>query len=191
MEMFYNDSSPITEVAPCIFHAKFLTPEYCKYLIQLCEAHNYWRTDLATYNTCDINFEVHYPEVFDQLSNAFTNRFRHNQVQEYLRTEFTDFYTIFAVKYAMGEENVTSLGLPCDDSFLTASIKLSDEYTGAELNFPNQDYDNSECEVGDLILFPGSLTHPHESLELASGTKYSLTMWSKYPDLELHEKTPY
>lgn len=187
MDMFYDDL-PITEVAPCVFHTKFLTPEYCKYIIQLCDAHNYWTTDLASYATCDIPFEIHFPDLVDSLQKAFVNRFRHGQLQEYLRSEFTDFYTIFAIKYQAGTQ--TSLALHSDDSYITASIKLNDDYEGGELNFPRQEYTNKDCEVGDVIVFPGSLSHPHECLELASGTKYSLTLWTKYPDIDYGDDEP-
>ena len=72
-----------------------------------------------------------------------------------------------------------------DDSYITGSIKLNNDYTGAELLFPRQKFSNKDVQVGDLLLFPGEVTHPHKCAPLKSGEKYSLTMWTK--DIEKDE----
>ena len=83
----------------------------------------------------------------------------------------------FIIKYEMNKQR--DLPLHSDASLVTGSIKLNDKYTGGELYFPRQDFKNTDIPVGKCILFPGQVTHPHTSLELQSGTKWSLTIWSK------------
>ena len=72
----------------------------------------------------------------------------------------------------------TQLNLHCDASLVTGSVKLNDDYKGAELVFPRQKFSNKDVPVGKCILFPGQLTHGHECQELVSGVKYSLTIWT-------------
>jgi len=86
----------------------------------------------------------------------------------------------FVMRYAMDTQR--KLNLHTDASLVTGSVKLNDDYEGAELLFPRQGISNKDIPVGKCILFPGTVTHGHECTELKSGVKYSLTMWtSRYP----------
>ena len=179
----------VTEVADCIFHAKFLTPEFCKYILSICEAHKYWETNEEDeFKTQDIYFEHNYPSLFETISHGYDTEFR-ERLSSHLLTDLTDMRSIFAIKYAEGVQ--TCLPLHNDESWLSGSIKLNNEYEGAELYFPRQNYSNKECEVGDILLWPANFTHPHECKELTAGIKYSLTLWSKYPENPPKEKEVY
>ena len=86
----------------------------------------------------------------------------------------------FVMRYAMDTQR--KLNLHTDASLVTGSVKLNDDYEGAELLFPRQNFSNKDIPVGKCLLFPGAVTHGHECTELKSGVKYSLTMWSsRYP----------
>ena len=54
-------------------------------------------------------------------------------------------------------------------------------YAGAALAFPRQGYDNTDQPIGSLLVWPSLVTHPHEATQLASGTKYALTIWCELP----------
>lgn len=82
----------------------------------------------------------------------------------------------FVMRYALDTQS--SLKIHCDASLVTGSVKLNDNYEGAELYFPRQKISNKHIPVGKCILFPGQVTHGHECQELVSGVKYSLTIWS-------------
>ena len=82
----------------------------------------------------------------------------------------------FVMRYSMDTQ--TKLNLHCDASLLTGSVKLNDNYEGADLVFPRQKFSNKDVPVGKCILFPGQLTHGHECQKLISGVKYSLTIWT-------------
>jgi predicted 2-oxoglutarate/Fe(II)-dependent dioxygenase YbiX len=60
-------------------------------------------------------------------------------------------------------------------------VKLNDDYEGAELSFPRQGVSNAGLAVGELVAWPSLVTHPHESLPIRSGVKYSLTIWCELP----------
>jgi len=83
----------------------------------------------------------------------------------------------FLIKYSLDTQK--SLRLHNDHSLVSGSIKLNDNYSGGVLNFPRQNYNNKDQEVGDLIMWPGQVTHAHESTEIEEGVKYSLTIWTK------------
>jgi hypothetical protein len=84
---------------------------------------------------------------------------------------------VFVMKYNLSGQ--TSLGLHHDASLVTGSVKLNSDYKGAELSFPRQGFTNEDVPVGDIILFPGQVTHGHRCEELEGGTKYSLTIWTR------------
>jgi hypothetical protein len=82
----------------------------------------------------------------------------------------------FTMRYSMDTQ--TSLGFHTDASLVTGSVKLNDDYEGAELIFPHQNFSNKDVPVGHCILFPSQVTHGHKVEPLKSGVKYSLTMWT-------------
>lgn len=84
---------------------------------------------------------------------------------------------LFIIRY--NTKTQKSLNLHHDLSLVSGSVKLNDNYKGAELYFPRQKMHNRDIEVGDLILWPSQVTHPHESLPIYEGTKYSLVLWTR------------
>ena len=90
--------------------------------------------------------------------------------------EYMGLRDAFTMRYAMDTQK--SLGLHTDASLITGSVKLNDNYEGATLYFPRQDFTNLDVPVGSCILFPSQVTHGHYVDELRSGVKYSLTMWT-------------
>jgi hypothetical protein len=90
--------------------------------------------------------------------------------------EYMGLRDAFTMKYTMDSQR--SLGLHTDASLITGSVKLNDNYEGATLYFPRQEFDNIDVPVGSCLLFPGQVTHGHYVDELKSGVKYSLTMWT-------------
>lgn len=90
--------------------------------------------------------------------------------------EYMGLRDAFTMRYAMDTQK--SLGLHTDASLITGSVKLNDNYEGATLYFPRQDFTNLDVPVGSCILFPSQVTHGHYVDELQSGVKYSLTMWT-------------
>ncbi len=87
----------------------------------------------------------------------------------------------FVLKYTMSTQQ--SMNLHHDMSLLSVSVLLNSEFTGCNLVFPRQHWSNLGVNVGDLILFPGMITHPHFVTALTSGQRYSLTGWLRGPDL--------
>ena len=91
----------------------------------------------------------------------------------------------FTMRYSIDTQ--TTLGLHTDASLFTGSVKLNDNYSGAELIFPRQNFTNKDVPVGKCLLFPGMVTHGHSVNELMGGVKYSLTMWTSRYKGDLNE----
>ena len=86
----------------------------------------------------------------------------------------------FVMRYSVDTQK--DLPLHTDASLVTGSIKLNDDYEGADLVYPRQNFSNKDIPVGKCILFPGMVTHGHACQTLTKGVKYSFTIWSnRYP----------
>jgi len=160
-----------------ILCCKFLTQEGVDILMYCIESQGEWTSNHKDrdYSTQDMHLNVCLPDL-------------HSMFVEYLEKEIyplaSHFWDIpefvvkdiFVVKYTLDTQ--TSLKPHHDSSFITGSVKLNDGYEGALLNFPRKKFTNKDIEVGDLLLWPGNITHRHESTSLLKGEKYSLTIWS-------------
>ena len=58
---------------------------------------------------------------------------------------------------------------------------LNDNYKGSLLKFPRQNFDNKDIPKGWSMVWPSTVTHPHETTPLKKGTKYTLSSWSHPP----------
>ena len=181
---FYSDSSPIVYVPT---HNKYevignemllidyLTPSMCDDLIDIADGDGEWGSlDYDDFPAREIRLkklglwdqmERHWEESIYPIVHSFWRPFRMHGIRD-----------AFVLRYSLDTQ--TKLNLHCDASVLTGSVKLNDNYEGADLVFPRQKFSNKDVPVGKCILFPGQLTHGHECQELISGVKYSLTVWS-------------
>ena len=177
-DIFYRYPE-IQEVGRDIFKCKFLTPEGCDLILGALKEIGEWIPEKqdTKYFTQDIKIKEKLPSVYDLINDRLDRYiFPTVAVMYGLDTRFELFH-MFAIRYSMDTQ--TSLALHHDQSYISASVKLNDDYEGAVLEFPKQEYDNSEVGLGDIILWPGDITHPHQCTELLSNEKHALTIWTK------------
>ena len=167
------------EVAPEILVTDFLTDRQCDFLIQKSESYGNWgQMDGDKFPAQEIRlrsiglwheYERLWAEKLGKISETHWKPMAHHGLRD-----------AFTMRYSM--ETQKELGLHTDASLVTGSVKLNEDYEGAELIFPRQNFSNIKVSKGQCILFPGEVTHGHYVPELLSGVKYSLTMWtSRYP----------
>jgi hypothetical protein len=172
-ELFYP--TKIRQVAQDIYQTPFLTTVFVDVLIEQFLKSKKWSLETFKYSTQDLYLETEYSPWFEVFQT------KEVELQDYfcknLHVGTFGFYSIFAVKYQMDEQR--SLDIHHDDSFISGSIKLTTEYTGGNLEFPRQKFSALDVPAGDLLLWPSTVTHPHRCTELTSGSKYSLTLWTK------------
>lgn len=65
---------------------------------------------------------------------------------------------------------------------ISAVVYLNDNYEGGEIDFVRHGL-VVKPEAGDIILFPSNFVYEHASLEVTSGTKYSVVIMTDYNDL--------
>ena len=175
-----DDTEPLRVVAPEIVTVSCLTPQFCAALIRAAEAcggfdphpddpipgHELSLTQIS-------------PRLFDALQNDLGSRIWPRLQRQWEHIDYFGLNDAFIIKYERGAQE--ELRLHHDVAQVSGSIKLNDEYTGAELEFPRQGFTNADLPVGSLLAWPSLVTHPHRSTPLTSGTKYSLTLWFELP----------
>ncbi len=154
----------------------FFTPHFCEYIIQAAEAQEWGTNKKDKYRTQDVYLEKAIPGLYESINFQLEHRIWPSVIKHW-DIDGVESETIFVLKYSMDTQ--TSLGLHHDESFISGNVKLNDEYLGGVLEFPRQNFTNEDLQVGQLLVWPSKITHPHLSTELVSGTKYSLTIWSK------------
>ena len=163
------------EVAKDILVTDFLTPVQCDYLIQKSEGFGNWgKMDGDKFPAQEIRlkklglwyeYERLWAEKLGKIAELKWTPMQHMGLRD-----------AFTMKYSMATQK--ELGFHTDASLVTGSVKLNDDFEGAELIFPHQDFSNINVPKGKCILFPSAVTHGHKVPELISGVKYSLTMWT-------------
>mgnify|MGYP002631855607 FL=1 len=175
-----DSSLEIRKVADEIFALSCWTPDFCGALIQAAEA-----TGTFEINPHDpvpgheVSLAVISPRLFNAVEADFGLRIWPQLQQQWPLIDYHGIQDVFVIKYEVGQQE--ELRMHHDVAQVSASIKLNDDYQGAELEFPRQKFTNCEMKVGEMIAWPSLVTHPHRSASIISGVKYSATVWFELP----------
>lgn len=163
------------EVGPDILVTDFLSQRQCDYLINKSESYGGWsKMDGDKFPAQEIR--IRKMGLWHEYERLWAEKLAKICEQYWTPEAYVGLRDAFTMKYSMNTQ--TTLGLHTDASLFTGSVKLNDNYSGAELIFPRQNFTNKDVPVGKCLLFPGMVTHGHSVNELMGGTKYSLTMWT-------------
>ena len=163
------------EVAPEVLVTPFLTEQQCEWLIEKSEFVGGWgELDGDKFPAQEIRLRK--LGLWEQYENLWKEKLAKIAMQHWQPYQHIGLRDAFTMRYSMATQK--ALGHHTDASLVTGSVKLNDNYEGATLIFPRQDFSNIDVPVGHCILFPSDVTHGHYVDELKSGTKYSLTMWT-------------
>jgi|SRR6056300_1311386 len=167
----------ITEVGADILLVDFLQEEFCNIIVNACMSLNSWAPNKRDkrYFTQDIHLKNELPDLYSIIQEHL-DTVVWREVGAWWSVDSFSVSDLFAIRYS--SDGQTSLPLHHDDSFITGSVKLNNNYSGAELVLPRQKFSNTEVPVGSLLVFPGKITHPHKCDPLISGEKFSLTIWT-------------
>ncbi len=163
-----------------IYVMPFWRPEFCAAIVRAAEAVGAFETaDDDPVPGHEVSLAVISPRLFEAVQADIGLRLWPILRQFWPYIDYYGLRDVFVIRYALGEQE--SLRVHHDVAQVSASIKLNDAYEGAELEFPRQGVDNSGQRVGELIAWPSLVTHPHQTNQLHSGTKYALTIWCELP----------
>ncbi|MFM9226726.1 MAG: 2OG-Fe(II) oxygenase [Actinomycetota bacterium] len=168
------------EVAPEIIAMPFWTAEFCATVLRAAEAAGgFAPQDDDPVGSYDLSLAAISPRLFEAFENDIGVRMWPKIRNWWPIADYHGLRDAFVIRYALGEQE--ELRLHHDVAQVSASIKLNDDYEGAELEFPRQGWTNADMPVGTLVAWPSLVTHPHATRPLRSGMKYSLTIWCELP----------
>ena len=172
----FKSDNTIEIVAPDMFMVPLFSREACNLLIEIAETHGNWEPlPYDKFPAQEIRAkELGLFEAFEKIWAVKLNELCESQ---WLPMAMYGLRDAFIMKYTINTQK--SLALHTDASMVTGSVKLNDDYEGADLYFPRQKFSTKHVPVGHCLLFPGQVTHGHECETLKNGVKYSLTMWTK------------
>ncbi len=177
-----HDDETLTEIGNEMYRTSFWTPTFCDTVIRAAEAVGaFEQNEDDPVPGHEVSLAVISPALFEHVQNDIGMR-----IFPRLRTvwPYIDYYGLrdaFVIKYELGGQE--TLRMHHDVAQVSASLKLNDTYTGGELVFPRQGVSNAEMEIGELVVWPSLVTHPHECVQLTGGVKYSLTIWFELPQI--------
>jgi hypothetical protein len=171
----YHKGLEYEEVAPEILVTDFMTESQCQRYIQASEKLGRWgELDGDKFPAQEIRLKE--IGLWDEISEQWADKLSKICEKHWHPEAYLGLRDAFTMRYSMDTQ--TELGLHTDASLFTGSVKLNNDYAGAELVFPRQEFTNKDVKVGQCILFPSMVTHGHKVLPLRGGKKYSLTMWT-------------
>jgi len=172
----------IDKISEDMFVIDFMTQHQCEDMIAIADRHGGWEP-LPTDNFPAQEIRLKEIGYWDSIVHHWDYNVTPIIEEFYPPMKMYGLRDAFAMRYSLDTQR--KLNLHTDASLVTGSIKLNDDYKGADLIFPRQNISNKDIPVGKAIIFPGQVTHGHACTELQEGVKYSLTLWSKRYDGDL------
>jgi hypothetical protein len=170
----------VREVGPDIVALPFWTPSFCATVIRAAEAAGAFEPQPDDpVPGHEVSLAAISPQLFQAVEHDIGARVWPQLQTVWPYVDYHGLRDVFVIRYALGEQE--HLRIHHDVAQVSGSVKLNDDYEGAELAFPRQGIDNSGVAVGELLAWPSLVTHPHETLPLVSGVKYALTIWCEVP----------
>jgi hypothetical protein len=172
---------PAKMIAPEILRVPFWHPEQCATIVRESEAVNAWGSDPEDpVPGMEVSLATISPVLFEHVERHLEERVVPALREFWPEFAWTGVHDAFVIKYAAGSE-VTSLALHHDVAQLSGSVRLNTGFEGGALEFPRQDWSNADVPIGDLIVWPSLVTHPHRGAPVTRGVKYALTIWIALP----------
>ena len=175
-----DSSSEIRKVADEMFALSCWTTDFCGALIRAAELTSAFETNPHDpVPGHEVSLAVISPQLFNAVEVDFGLRIWPQLQQHWPLIDYHGIQDVFVIKYEVGQQE--ELRMHHDVAQVSGSIKLNDDYQGAELEFPRQKFSNRDMKVGEMVVWPSLVTHPHCSASIVSGVKYSATVWFELP----------
>jgi hypothetical protein len=170
----------LTQLAPEIYQVPFWTPAFCGTVIRAAEAVGAFEQQPDDpVPGHEVSLAVISPRLFEAVEIDLGQRIWPQLQTEWPFIDYHGLRDVFVIKYQLGQQE--HLRMHHDVAQVSASAKLNEGYDGAVLDFPRQGVSNVDVPVGELVVWPSLVTHPHHATTLRSGVKYGLTIWFELP----------
>ena len=175
-----DDTESVTEVGPELYVVPFWTTDMCRAIVRAAESvGGFEPLPDEPVPGHEVSLAVISPRLFEHVQNDLGSRIWPQLREVWPLIDYCGLRDVFVIKYSL--EAQTELRIHHDVAQVSASVKLNDDYEGAELSFPRQGVTNADVPVGSLLVWPSLVTHPHLAEPLRSGVKYGLTVWFELP----------
>ncbi len=175
-----DNSNKVKKAADELLVMSCWKEKFCATIIRAAQAiDSFSATDGDPVPGNEISLAMISPRLFENVQNDFGVRLWPQLQEHWPLIDYHGIQDIFVIKYEVGQQE--ELRLHHDIAQVSASIKLNDDYEGAELEFPRQKFSNREIPVGHMLAWPSMVTHPHLSTPITRGVKYSATVWFELP----------
>jgi len=167
---------------------KFFTKQYCDYLISQFEKSGFTVDEDGNYDMLMHEIEGGSDLCFlylDAVKKYIEPAILKNWTPAIKNRLWSGYPIPFCKKFS--DTGQKSLKMHSDNSLLTLFVKLNSDYKGCNTIFPRQRWSMDDVAAGEMMIFPGSITHPHYTERLESGVKYSLI--GRISILETREKS--
>ena len=170
----------LTVIGSEILVLPFWTPRFCATLVRAAEAVGAFepqpRDPVPGH---EVSLAVISPRLFEHVEADLGVRIWPQLQTVWPYIDYHGLRDVFVIRYAIGEQE--GLRMHHDVAQVSASVKLNDGYEGARLDFPRQAVTNESAAIGELLVWPSLVTHPHQTTQLRAGVKYALTVWFELP----------
>jgi predicted 2-oxoglutarate/Fe(II)-dependent dioxygenase YbiX len=145
--------------------------------VRNCVDLKYKRENLGTVLPFNQNlFDIH-----KSVDNSLDIALRHYESLWHLKMHYKEAFNF--VKYLPGRYfKVHGDHGPYYACTISAVVYLNDDYEGGEIEFVRQGL-IVKPQAGDIVVFPSNFVYEHASLEVFSGTKYSVVIMTDYNDM--------
>ena len=175
-----DEREGLRELGSEVYAVPFWTPPFCSTVIRAAEAVGaFVPHDDDPVPGHEVSLAVISPRLFEQVEVDLGVRIWPQLQSVWPYIDYHGLRDVFVIRYAMGEQE--HLRMHHDVAQVSASVKLNHGYEGAVLDFPRQGVTNESVGVGELIVWPSLVTHPHQATPLQRGVKYGLTVWFELP----------
>lgn len=174
-----DPASGVSELGADLLVVPFWTPAFCAAVIRAAELVGFAPDPDDPVPGYEVSLAAISPRLFELVQDDLGVRIWPQLQAEWPLIDYHGLRDAFVIRYAAGEQE--ELRAHHDVAQVSASVKLDDDYEGAELRFPRQGADNASVPVGALLAWPSLVTHPHDAAPLRRGVKHGLTIWFELP----------
>lgn len=165
----------VDEPAPFVYKFPVFNEFACDEFIRIAkETGNFQRFRHSDYQTTDMELkDIGLENSYVSLMNDYLPSF----LKWAFDVDASGFnYENFVAKYTMDDRRYLSPHY--DDSYISTMCILNDAFTGGGTWFPKFKK-LIKPKTGEMILFPGGITHQHAAREIESGVRYILVSFIK------------
>lgn len=174
-----DERTGVTELGADLLVVPCWTPEFCAAVVRAAELVGFQPDPDDPVPGHEVSLARISPHLYELVQNDLGQRIWPQLQTVWPLIDYHGLRDAFVIRYALGEQE--ELRAHHDVAQVSATVKLDDGYTGAELRFPRQGVDNAAVPVGALLAWPSLVTHPHDAAPLRSGVKHGLTIWFELP----------